>query len=133
MTLLLDCILIIIAIIVHEYGHYVAFAGYGVKPKITYHWWGIRIGNYETYALTPMQFAVVALSGVFAGFVPIFLIGDKMFWWMYLAACAVDMWSIFYLSVRGFYSKQARNMRILDIEKMYIAHAEKELGQRGFL
>lgn len=57
-------------LIIHEFGHYVGYRIFGIRPKITFKWWGISIGeSKDFFKLNPPQFFIIVWMGVMAGFI----------------------------------------------------------------
>ena len=44
-TTIMNLIILITAIIIHEAGHYATFRAYKIKPDIKLTWWGIQMGE----------------------------------------------------------------------------------------
>ncbi len=62
-----DLILFVIAVIVHEIGHYIGFLYFGSKPTVKFMWWGISVGENVYLELKPIQFYIVLIIGIGAG------------------------------------------------------------------
>lgn len=96
-------IVFIISIVVHEFGHYIAFRMNGIKkPKIRFHWFGITVGTEEDMdSLTLHETIDVYLTGIVLGYCVIFV--ASMLWnitssslvFAYLVACFFDFSNIF--------------------------------------
>ena len=57
----INIILLVIALIVHELGHYVAYRLIGKKPNIRFKWYGINIGENIWHSLRPFEAYIVSI------------------------------------------------------------------------
>ena len=84
-------------IFLHELGHYVGFRMFNIKPKISFKWWGIQIGEQkDLFKLKPFEFGFVTWIGVISGFVYTILFG-QMYVLIYLIMCGVDLMNMYYV------------------------------------
>ena len=125
--------LLTLAVIIHELAHYVAFWYYDASAKLSFHWWGISMGEFETYMVRPPHLLVIALSGPIVGYFPILFIADPLYHYMYAAACGIDFFGVFYMVSLGYFTKEKRSVRIFELEKQKLQEAELYLRQRGKL
>lgn len=81
-----------VTIIVHEIGHYIGFRYCGIKPKITFHFGALCIGEKEMNHLNPKQIVIVGLAGIILGFITIgFMTSSITLWLLYFIACSFDI------------------------------------------
>lgn len=85
----------LLSMIVHEFGHWLAFRMYGIKPKFsTKSKVALTIGDDELYFLKPKQIIVVAFAGIIAGYLPLILLLGKnggLFYLLEFFFCIVDL------------------------------------------
>jgi hypothetical protein len=70
--LIKSIVILVVALILHEAGHYIAYRFYGYKPTIKFRWWGIEIGDNVIYEMKPKQIYFVAWMGILFGFIPLY-------------------------------------------------------------
>ena len=78
---------LLIVIVVHEFGHYIAFRIFGFKPTFRVTWWGaILIGENCHYKPNPKQMIVIALSGILLGLIPLILLipSNEFLRWLFI-------------------------------------------------
>lgn len=81
-----------VAIIIHELGHYIAFRCCGIKPKFTFHFGALCIGEKEMYYMNSKQTVIVGLAGIIAGMITIIMMTDSTnIFLLYFIACSFDL------------------------------------------
>jgi len=91
-TLIKILIWILVALIIHELGHYIGFRIYGIKPKLAWHYGAITIGEKEMYLLNSKQAVIVGLAGIIAGLIMIIItLPSLAFYLGYFIACSFDL------------------------------------------
>jgi len=72
-----EIIVIIIAFIVHEFGHWITYRILGYKAKIKFKWYGIVVGE-EIWHNVKLKHAFPILAvGIFLGYIPIVILTDN--------------------------------------------------------
>lgn len=86
---------LLVAVFVHELGHYVAYRLYGYKPGVVFKWHGAIVMGGGVYKKIPLyKYFVINLAGVFAGlFVVAWLPPFALF--IYLVMSMVDFKNMF--------------------------------------
>jgi Ni/Fe-hydrogenase subunit HybB-like protein len=111
---ILACLLV--ALIIHELGHYIGFRIYGIKPKLAWHYGAVTIGEKEMYLLNSRQAVIVGLAGIIAGLIVIIItLPSLAFYLGYFIACSFD------LSVIMMYAetcKRPESIYIIDTMKL---------------
>ena len=82
----------IFVILIHEIGHYIAYRLYGIKPKIKITFLKISIESEKIFKLKTYQVLLIAISGIYTGFIFLWLIkaNDFMFF-IYLCSLFLDI------------------------------------------
>ena len=115
-----------IAVVVHEFGHYVGFRMFGIKPKIKFKWWGIGMTHPNYYRLAPFQVFLITLLGVYTGYEVIYF-ADYSLMIPYLLACLIDITDI----IRMFpwlFHKRYCTMSVIDIMSEKIENVKEDLA-----
>jgi hypothetical protein len=115
----------LIVIIVHEWGHYLAFRYYKHKPKLRIRMYGLVITVGENVTIKTLKQSVIILYwGVFAGLIPVVLFfhTTPINVLLYFLIAMVDVAQILIISLL---SKKERNMTWLEyhtaqIEKLKV-------------
>jgi ABC-type uncharacterized transport system permease subunit len=91
-TYLWYAITLAVTIIIHELGHYIGFRYCGIKPKLTFHFGAVCIGEEEMNYLNPRQIIIVGLAGIITGMITIlFMTNSVTLWLLYIIACSFDI------------------------------------------
>lgn len=93
----------VVAIPFHEFGHYIAYRIYGVKPKIGVHWWGFSVGEEgDMDYLTIREAMTVYLMGIYVGFMVLiafylWVSFSAEIWLVYIMCSYVDLFGLYIL------------------------------------
>lgn len=120
--------IVILAIIPHEFGHYLAFRFFGYKPTIRLTKWGaVFIGENCFWKLTVRQMLIVSLLGIWAGFTFVFLATlkrpDAILEMTYLLMCVIDINHI--LNFWG----EKRDMTLVEVARKNLKEIEAMIGE----
>jgi len=78
----------VLAVVVHELGHWWAFRFFGFKPSVRLTWWGVLIGENVVLRVPFEELYLIAWAGVFlGGFVACL---DWRIFGLYLLSCYFD-------------------------------------------
>lgn len=91
---------IILAILIHEIGHYVTFRFYGIKPKVVFKWYGIAIepNKLDSYEMTGKELYITSAMGIITGHLVLLLLGSSSeFFLAYWVGCIADLFNIYQL------------------------------------
>jgi hypothetical protein len=111
MKLLYSVLIFILAIIVHELGHYLGYKLAKRKPFFQFKWYLIYAECENRLTLTLKQYFSIGLLGISFGLIVISFTNDSIFILTYLLACCIDFSIIFeILSV----PKEERDMTLFD-------------------
>lgn len=121
-----NTIALVIAIILHEIGHYVAFYGIGYKPRLKLRWWAISIGEEITHKLKVIELMWVLYIGITVGLLYFMVVSTSTtFLLLYLLFASNDINLIFMLATTSKDKKQT----VLEFQKIkykeLIANATK--------
>jgi len=109
-------LLFILAILVHELGHYVSYRLCRRKAFFKFNWWGIEAECEDRLTLTLRQYFWIGISGVSWGLIIISFSNDANTILVYLLACCIDFSIIFQIIQ---VPKKDRSMTLFE-------HSEKE-------
>lgn len=110
-------LLILITIIIHELGHYLAFRLCGKKPSIKFTWFGIVLGDNIWYSLNPKQMLIITASGVLTGLCVINLSNNYEYILIYLIGCCIDLTNIIAISS---IPKKYKDLSLFEINKIQL-------------
>jgi len=84
---------ILIAIVIHEFGHIIHYRLIGHKPKIEIKWWGLILATSDKMgSMSGIQIGINALMGISAGFLYLAFAGATPFTMMsYFVMCCIDL------------------------------------------
>ena len=116
---LINIILLVIALIVHELGHYVAYRVIGKKPDVKLKWYGILIGENVWHSLKPFEAYIVSIAGIIAGF--FIVMNNYELTLIYFVMCCSDIVNI--ISVIGI-EKNYKKLTLLEINKLQLQELE---------
>ena len=119
-TVMVDILLLVIAILFHELGHYIAFCIYHLKPTVKFKWYAIEVTHPLAWNLTPRQYSTVLLTGLLVGWLFIPMSGIMQL--VYIILCSADINNIYQMSS---YVKSKKTL--LQINKDNVYNAEKEM------
>jgi hypothetical protein len=114
-------IILLIAILIHEIGHYLAYISFKFKPSIKLKWYGILLGEDVYRHLTPMKAYIVTAAGVLYGAVIIqYFNGNITLWLIYLLACMMDIVNMIQLTniPKKWKDKSLLEISILQLEEL---------------
>lgn len=117
-----EYLLLILAIIIHEFFHYITFRYYGFKPKVSIKYWGsICIGDNCHLDMKVKNYIVVLLAGVISGylFLRIFTPGINTYL-IYIVLSSVDLVQVF-----GLIFEKNKNLTGLESLKKLIKEYEE--------
>ena len=107
---MIDILIFIAAVVIHEAGHYAAFKIYGFNPSINLKAGGISIGDNCIFKMNNRQVILTAALGIAAGAGPLLFYGASSLTWMiYIFCCSQD--STILLNLAG----QPGNRNYLDV------------------
>jgi len=115
----INIILLVIALIVHELGHYVAYRLIGKKPDIKFKWYGILIGENIWYSLKPFEAYIVSIAGIITGF--FIVMNNYELTLIYFLMCCIDIVNI--ISIIGI-EKKYKKLTLLEINKLQLKELE---------
>ena len=112
-------VLYIIAVIIHELGHYIAFRFFGRNPSLKFHWWGVSIGDNIHLNMNLFETGITALAGVFVGLVYVMIIGYNMLTTIYILSCGIDLLQLYVISSspKGFMHKTKKEFLLYQYRK----------------
>ena len=84
-------IVFIFTIIIHEIGHIIGFYIIGLKPKIKFKWYAIRISNEYLAFRTPIEIFFINLLGVWTGLVYLLFFNNNILYVAYFFASLFDI------------------------------------------
>lgn len=114
---------VLIVIIVHELGHYLAFRALRIKPKIKFRWWGIEIGDKEVWEMKPLQVYIVAVAGILWGAIPLIIFTQNTeYGLVYMLMSMIDI--VLIIQVLSYPKKYAK-LTMLEITKIQIEEYEE--------
>ena len=121
-----NTIALVIAIILHEIGHYVAFYTLGYKPRLKLRWWAISIGEEIAHKLKVIELMWVLYIGITVGLLYFMVVSTSTtFLLLYLLFASNDINLIFMLATTSKDKKQT----VLEFQKIkykeLIANATK--------
>lgn len=95
--------LFLVAIPLHEFGHYIGFKLYGYTPKIEFKWrkGTIEIGKNVRYNMTEKATYFMLLMGIFLGMFPMWILGNSVFFMGYCLMCCIDIAQLFSLNPKS--------------------------------
>ena len=118
-----EYIILLIAIIVHEFGHLLGYWIFGFKPNIKLNWYGVLIGQNIWHTLKPFEGYIISLAGITIGLIPLWLYGvDKFIYAVYMVMCSIDI-----VNILGIMSidKKYRKLSLLEINEIEIKELRK--------
>jgi len=115
----INIILLVIALIVHELGHYAAYRLIGKKPNVKFKWYGILIGENVWYSLKPFEAYIVSIAGIIAGF--LIIINNYELTLIYFLMCCIDIVNI--ISIVDI-EKKYKKLTLLEINKLQLQELE---------
>ena len=62
--------IVLVSILVHEYGHALAIMRHGIEPEIALHWMGGSTTWRQTLPISRFHRVIISLAGPFAGVYP---------------------------------------------------------------
>lgn len=127
MKLIYTILLFLLAVIIHELGHYFSYRLTKRKAFFKFHWWGITAECENRFTLTLQQYFFIALNGILWGLVVIRFTGDVIYISAYLLMCCLDFSICF--SILGEPFKNWNMTLFQKIEKEY-EKSKKELNQK---
>lgn len=86
-----DVLVFVLAIVVHEFGHYCGFLFVGSKPRFYWSSGAILSQPVSLNGLRLIDMFLVALWGVAAGFFVLFLFADTFMFMAYAVTCSLDV------------------------------------------
>jgi hypothetical protein len=119
----INIILLVIAIIVHELGHYVAYKIIGKKPDIKFKWYGILIGENIWHTLKPFEAYIVSIVGIITGF--FIVMNNYELTLIYLLMCCIDIVNI--ILIMGI-KKEYKKLSLLEINKLQLQELEASVS-----
>lgn len=97
MNQIYELILLALAVVIHEIGHYLVFKFYGYNPRIDFRWYGIAIGSNIGSELKLDHYVVSLWFGIFLGMIPLIpFFNDEVIWVIYFAMCSLDFISAYH-------------------------------------
>ena len=118
----INIILLVIALIVHELGHYIAYRIIGKKPDVKFKWYGILIGENVWHSLKPLEAYIVSIAGIITGF--LIVMNNYELTLIYFIMCCIDIVNI--ISVIGI-EKKYKKLTLLEINKLQLQELEYAL------
>jgi len=92
---MIEYLILIPMIIIHELGHYLGFKIFNFNPVIKFTWWGISIGENCFHKLKPLHGFIVAYMGIVFGLLPLlFFNGIQNVIIVYMFMCIIDFVTI---------------------------------------
>jgi hypothetical protein len=90
-------VILICAVVAHEFGHYIIPYFKKLNPRIKLKWYGLAVewNNHEDMLL--LDFVIISVMGVVCGGVVLLLFNSFIptwFYTLYLLACIIDTWNI---------------------------------------
>jgi len=123
-----NLIILIIAIIIHELGHYLCFISFNIYPKISLKWWGIAMGESKDFKnLIPLQYYFLNISGILYGAVVLqyFNVSYEI-WLIYIIMSGVDISNIIgILQI----DKSMKKLTLKEIQNIQARNILKENGE----
>jgi len=123
--ILWEFIIFIIAVIIHELGHYLSYLALGVKPDIKITWYGAILIGENVYAkFIPIQAYLVSVSGILWGAVVLmyFNVSAEM-WLVYFLVSMIDLTNIIQLlSV----PKAWKNKTLIEIAELQLQQLKEK-------
>jgi len=121
---MIEYLFLIFAIPIHEFGHYIGFRFFNIKPKIRVtKYLAILMGENEMKELTGTQMAIVALLGILTGYVYLLFLGvQDVILLIYFLMSIFDIYILFALFE---IKKEWRNFKLKNIE---LLQAKEILG-----
>ena len=121
----MGCLVLILASILHEFGHAWAYHSLkGVWLPIKVRWWGVELGSTrESRELTVFEASWVRVGGIALGYVPVFIgtlaflmdTGTTMLT-AYAIMCSIDIYALIQLwGLRKHPNAKLKNLKIIDI------------------
>jgi len=121
-----NVLILLIAILVHEIGHYLAYISFKVKPSIQLKWYGILLGEDVYRYLTPMKAYLVTAAGVLYGAVIMQYFNVNLtLWLVYLLACMMDIVNMIQLTN---IPKKWKDKSLLEISILQLEELKKEFN-----
>jgi len=125
MDWVVQVVALVVALIVHELGHYAGFQGFGYKPDIKFKWWRVSVGENISWMCSLKEMIIILLVGINAGLAVLILVGvSSKIILLYLLFSANDMTILF-----EFFGTKNLNQSVLDLVKSntkeLIINAEK--------
>lgn len=78
-------------VVVHEFGHWLAYRYFGYKPSVRLTCFGVVLMGENVFLwLSPIQAYVIYLAGILLGWIPVILSGDSTLGIAYVFACIID-------------------------------------------
>jgi len=114
MALIQNIILLFIAVIIHEFGHFAGFIFFNKMPDIKIKWYGIFMGEKVFPLLTMKQIYAVCGLGILSGFLVLAFASYEILL-IYLLMCCVDIVNM--LIVMGT-PKKLLNTQLIDVERI---------------
>jgi hypothetical protein len=114
-----EIIIFVLAVIVHEIGHYLSYISLGVKPSIKLTWFGgILMGGNVYYKLTPLKAYFVNVSGILYGAVVLSMLHVSInLWLIYVISCSIDVVNVLQLLSLP---KKWKNNTLLEISQLQV-------------
>jgi hypothetical protein len=124
MNTIILILLILSALIIHEFGHFIGYLVFKKFPSLKLKWWGVTIGDNIIYSLFPYQVIIITISGIVFGYVFVYYFLNQ-YLAIYFVCCAVDITNLINLySIK----KSQRKMTILEIAKENVRELEEKYG-----
>ena len=123
--LLWTIIMFLIAVLVHELGHYLSYRAFRVKPDIKLTWFGaIMIGGNVYAKLTPIKAYIVSLSGVLWGMPVLAYFGATTeLWLVYFLVSGIDLLNMIQLLD---IPKKWKDKTLLEISELQIQELKEK-------
>lgn len=117
---MIDILIFIAAIVVHELGHYIAFRIYGYNPSISFKAGGIIIGNNCIFKMNNRQVILTSALGIAFGAGPLIIYGASCLTWLVYIFCSSQDSSIL-LNLLG----QPLENNYVDVYRQMLESAER--------
>lgn len=116
-----DLLILLIAIVVHELGHYLSFLSFGINPRIALKWWGISIGEPKDFAnMNILKYYFLNISGILWGAVVLqYFSASQELWLIYIIMSGIDINNIVQLFGID------KDLRKLTLKEVQIKQAER--------
>lgn len=124
----IDYLPLLIAIPLHELGHYIGYRIFNYKPSLRFTPYGILIGENVHLDLKPIQAYIITVLGILAGYFYLwFLHGPIEVVFLYFVLCSIDIVNIINIfNVK----KEWMQMNFLEISKLQLKEMEEKHGKR---